>query len=159
MTLAESATMRLVIQRVAKAAVDVGGETVGSIGGGLLVLVAAEPPDTLSEVERAVDKLSTVRLFPDELGKMNLDIGEAGGSLLVVSQFTLLADLRRGRRPSFAAAGDPNHAREIVDALVERLRGIGIHTEQGVFGAHMKVQLVNDGPVTMILDIRDSQIV
>ncbi len=159
MTLSQSSPMRLVIQRVANASVEVDGQVVGAIGAGLLVLVAAEPTDDKSDVERAVDKLSTIRLFADEIGKMNLDIGQAEGSILVVSQFTLLADLRRGRRPSFAAAGDPAHANAIVDDLVAGLRDVGIRTETGVFGAKMSVSLVNDGPVTMIVDIKDGQIV
>lgn len=151
--------VRLVIQRVSEASVTVEDVIVGSIGPGFVVLCGVEPNDGASEVGTAVDKLTGLRVFPDELGKMNLDIGQVGGEILLVSQFTLLADVRKGRRPSFTSAAAPDHAVDVIGALIGRLRETGIPTAEGVFGAHMRVALVNDGPVTVTVDIREGRLV
>lgn len=145
--------MRLILQRVRRAAVEVEGERVAAIGRGLLVLVGVERGDGGAQVDAAAERLATLRIFGDAADKMNLDVGAAGGSLLVVSQFTLLADLQRGRRPSFGRAAPPEVARPLVDALVARLRERGCQVECGRFGARMQVSLVNDGPVTLALDL------
>jgi D-tyrosyl-tRNA(Tyr) deacylase len=145
--------MRLILQRVRRAAVEVDGERIAAIGRGLLVLVGVEPGDGAAQVAAAVEKLTTLRVFDDGEGRMNLDLAAAGGSLLVVSQFTLLADLTRGRRPSFTGAAPPDVARPLVDDLVARLRSRGCDVERGRFGAAMRVELVNDGPVTLTLDL------
>jgi D-aminoacyl-tRNA deacylase len=150
--------VRIVLQRVSRASVTVEGEVVGSIADGLLLLVGIEPSDTHHDVDRAADKVSNLRIFADEGGLMNRSIIETGGSALVVSQFTLISDMRRGRRPSFVGAADPGTAAPLVERLAERLREAGIHTETGVFGASMAVDLVNDGPVTVILEIRDGRV-
>jgi D-tyrosyl-tRNA(Tyr) deacylase len=150
--------VRIVLQRVSRASVTVEGEVVGSIADGLLLLVGIEPTDTPHDVERAVDKVSNLRIFADEGGLMNRSITETGGSALVVSQFTLISDMRRGRRPSFVGAADPGTAAPLVERLAEMLRDAGIHTETGVFGASMAVDLVNDGPVTVILEIREGRV-
>lgn len=144
--------MRLVIQRVSSAAVRVGGETVGAIGRGLLVLVGVAQGDGPEAVLAAADKLAGLRVFDDEAGKMNLDAAAAGGSFLVVSQFTLAGSLARGRRPSFDRAAPPETAAPLVAALVEELRRRGCEVETGRFRARMEVALVNDGPVTLVAD-------
>lgn len=145
--------MRIVLQRVSSAAVRVAGEVVGEIGRGILALVGVERGDGPREVALAAEKLSGLRIFPDASGKMNLDVHQAGGAVLVVSQFTLAGSLARGRRPSFDDAAPPEAAAPLVDALVADLRGRGLAVETGRFRAHMEVALVNDGPVTLILDI------
>ncbi|HSO50646.1 MAG TPA: D-aminoacyl-tRNA deacylase [Acidimicrobiia bacterium] len=150
--------MRIVLQRVSRASVTVAGEVVGSIADGLLLLVGIEPTDTPQDVDRAADKVSNLRIFADEGGLMNRSIIDIGGSALVVSQFTLISDMRRGRRPSFVGAADPGTAAPLVERLAEMLRDAGIHTETGVFGASMAVDLVNDGPVTVILEIREGRV-
>jgi D-tyrosyl-tRNA(Tyr) deacylase len=150
--------VRIVLQRVSRASVTVEGEVVGSIADGLLLLVGIEPTDTPQDVERAAEKVSNLRIFADEGGLMNRSIIETGGSALVVSQFTLISDMRRGRRPSFVGAADPGTAAPLVERLAEMLRDAGIHTETGVFGASMAVDLVNDGPVTVILEIREGRV-
>lgn len=134
------------------------GEVVGSIAEGLLLLVGIEPTDTPLDVERAVDKVSNLRILADEGGLMNRSIIETGGSALVVSQFTLISDMRRGRRPSFVGAAEPGTAAPLVGRLAEGLREAGINTETGVFGASMAVELVNDGPVTVLLEIREGRV-
>lgn len=144
--------MRLVIQRVSAAAVRVEGETVGEIGRGLLVLAGVERGDGMEKVRAAAEKLAGLRVFEDEAGKMNLDTAAAGGAFLVVSQFTLAGSLARGRRPSFDNAAPPDEAAPLVDALVEDLRGRGFRVETGRFRAYMEVSLVNDGPVTFVVD-------
>ncbi|MFP5285419.1 MAG: D-aminoacyl-tRNA deacylase, partial [Thermoanaerobaculia bacterium] len=144
--------MRLVIQRVSSAAVRVEGEVVGEIGRGLLVLVGVERGDGGDKVRAAAEKLAGLRVFEDEAGKMNLDTAAAGGAFLVVSQFTLAGSLARGRRPSFDNAAPPEEAAPLVDALVEDLRGRGFRVETGRFRAYMEVSLVNDGPVTFVVD-------
>jgi D-aminoacyl-tRNA deacylase len=144
--------MRLVLQRVSAAAVKVGGETVGEIGRGLLVLVGIERGDGADKVRAAADKLAGLRVFEDAAGKMNLDLAAVGGAFLVVSQFTLAGSLARGRRPSFDRAAPPAEAEPLVDALVADLRGRGFRVETGRFRAMMEVALVNDGPVTLVAD-------
>ena len=148
--------MRVVVQRVSRASVSVAGETVSGIGRGLLILVGVEPGDGEQEVGAIVDKLANLRVFSDDRGKMNLSLLDVGGEALVVSQFTLLGDVRKGRRPSFTGAAEPGIAAPLVEDLVEGLRRAGIHTLSGVFGAVMEVELVNDGPVTLVLDVRNA---
>lgn len=140
--------MILVLQRVSRAAVRVGGETVGEVGRGLLVLGCVEPIDDEETVLSAAKKTSDLRCFPDVAGKMNLDVVQAGGAVLAVSQFTLGADLSRGRRPGFEGAARPDQARPLFDRYVAGLRAAGLEVATGVFGAAMEVELVNDGPVT-----------
>jgi len=144
--------MRIVLQRVAKASVAVGEELVGGIGPGLLLLVGVAAEDGEEQVEEAARKIAGLRIFEDAEGKMNLDLVQAGGALLVVSQFTLLASTDRGRRPSFERAAPPAAAEPLIGRFVERLRAAGLQVETGRFGAHMRVALVNDGPVTLVLD-------
>ena len=144
--------MRIVLQRVAKASVVVGEEVVGGIGPGLLLLVGVAAEDGEEQVEEAARKIAGLRIFEDAEGKMNLDLVQAGGALLVVSQFTLLAATDRGRRPSFERAAPPAAAEPLIGRFVERLRAAGLQVETGRFGAHMRVALVNDGPVTLVLD-------
>ncbi len=144
--------MRLVVQRVSRASVRIGGSVVGEIGPGAAVLTGIGHGDTPEIVDRMADKLIGLRYFEDADGRTNLAIADAGGSLLVVSQFTLYADLRRGRRPGFTDAAQPDAAVPLVDRFVERLRGSGLRVETGRFGAQMAVELVNDGPFTLVLD-------
>lgn len=150
--------MRIVLQRVSRAAVTVDGEVVASIGPGLLLLVGISASDTDFEVDRVVEKVAGLRVFPDEAGLMNRSLLDVGGAALVVSQFTLCADIRKGRRPSFTAAADPELARPLVDRLAAGLRAAGVETGTGVFGASMAVELVNDGPVTIALEVRDGRV-
>ncbi|MCZ7650769.1 MAG: D-aminoacyl-tRNA deacylase [Thermoanaerobaculia bacterium] len=145
--------MRLVLQRVASAAVTVDGETVGRIGRGILALVGCQRGDGPAEAERAAERLAALRIFEDADGRMNLDAAAVGGAFLVVSQFTLAASLERGRRPSFDRAAPPEVAAPLVEALAEALRTRGHAVATGRFGAHMRVELVNDGPVTFVLDL------
>jgi D-tyrosyl-tRNA(Tyr) deacylase len=145
--------MRLVLQRVSSATVEAGGEEVGSIGRGVLALVGIEKSDDAGTVDRAVEKLAELRIFADPAGKMNLSARDTGAELLVVSQFTLAASLERGRRPSFDAAAPPASAEPLVESLVAGLRRRGFRVATGRFGAHMRVSLVNDGPVTFVLDL------
>ena len=146
------------MQRVTRASVEVDGVVVGSIDSGFLLLVGIEPLDTEDDIARAVEKVGHLRVFPDEAGQMNRSLLETGGSALVVSQFTLLGDLRKGRRPSFVGAAPPQQAETMVDRFVEGLRRSGVHVETGVFGASMNVELVNSGPVTILLEIRDGRV-
>jgi D-tyrosyl-tRNA(Tyr) deacylase len=148
--------VKAVIQRVTSAAVDVAGETVGRIGRGLLVLLGVEKGDGERDADRLADKIVNLRIFEDAAGKMNLALGEAGGSLLVVSQFTLAGNCAKGRRPSFDSAAPPEEANRLYEYFVATLRGMGVTTETGVFQAMMAVSLVNDGPVTFILDSRNA---
>ena len=145
--------MRLVLQRVASARVEVGGEVVGAIGRGILALVGVEKDDGDASVDKAVEKLAELRIFEDENGKMNLAARDAGAAFLVVSQFTLAASLERGRRPSFDAAAHPSIAEPLIEKLVAELRRRGLEVATGRFGARMQVTLVNDGPVTFVLDL------
>jgi len=149
--------MRLVLQRVKEAHVDVAGETVGAISTGLLVFVALTSTDTTQDVEYLADKVIYLRIFPDEERRMNRSILEVGGSLLVVSQFTLYGDCRKGRRPNFDRAAPPQQARQLYEYFVERLSSRNINVQTGVFQAEMQIHLVNDGPVTFILDSPDGQ--
>jgi D-tyrosyl-tRNA(Tyr) deacylase len=150
--------MRAVVQRVARASVAVEGTIVAQIGAGLVVLVAVEAGDDVADAEALVDKLSGLRVFPDGDGRMNRSVLDIGGEALVVSQFTLAADLRRGRRPSFARAADPSSAEPLVDAVASGLVHRGVATSKGSFGAMMAVELVNDGPVTFVIDVRDGSV-
>ena len=144
--------MRVVLQRVARASVAVDGEPVSRIDRGYLLLVGAGRDDLEGEPERLADKIANLRVFADAGGKMNLALADVEGEELVVSQFTLYGDVRRGRRPSWTAAAEPGAAAERVEALARSLEARGLIVARGVFGAHMEVELVNDGPVTLVLD-------
>ena len=144
--------MKIVIQRVSEASVTIDGTVHGKIGKGFLLLVGVTNADTEQTARKMADKLSKLRIFEDEQGKMNLSLTQAGGEILSVSQFTLLADCRKGNRPSFTGAGSPEHAEMLYLYLNEYLRSLGFTVEEGIFGAEMKVRLLNDGPVTILLD-------
>ncbi|AOT72826.1 D-aminoacyl-tRNA deacylase [Geosporobacter ferrireducens] len=144
--------MRAVVQRVTQAAVVVDGKRVGEIQKGFLVLLGVEESDDLKDVEYMTDKITNLRVFEDENDKMNLSLIDIQGELLVVSQFTLLGDCRKGRRPSFSSAARPEQANQLYLLFVEQCRAKGIKVETGVFQAHMEVSLCNDGPVTMLVD-------
>jgi D-aminoacyl-tRNA deacylase len=144
--------MRALIQRVTEARVEVGGQVTGSVGTGLLVFVGIAGPDTEKEADYLVDRIVGLRIFPDMQRKMNCDIRQAGGALLLVPQFTLYADCRRGRRPSFDAAAPPDRAQALYSYFVAAARATGVPVSTGVFQASMRVQLVNDGPVTIMVD-------
>jgi len=147
--------MRLVIQRVTQASVTVDKRIVGTIGSGLLVLLGVSRTDSTEEADRLLDKLLALRIFQDDAGKMNRNVVVSGGALLIVSQFTLYGDCRKGRRPSFDQAAPPEQAQALYDYFVESARKRSIPVEAGVFQASMAVQLVNDGPVTILLDSDD----
>lgn len=147
--------MRVVVQRSKAANVTIAGEQVGAIDKGLVLLVGITHEDSEHELKWVADKLSGLRIFEDESGKMNLDITEAGGSILSVSQFTLYGDCRKGRRPSFMKAARPEHAEPMYHIFNDLLRNKGIHVETGQFGAEMDVSLVNDGPITIIIDTEE----
>ena len=151
--------MRAVIQRVARARVTVEGDTVGEVDRGLLVLVGVAPGDSKGDVEVLADKLAGLRIFADDEGRMNLSVQDVDGGILVVSQFTLYGDTRKGRRPSFIGAGKPEDAEPLVEMLVERLGALGVTVATGRFGAMMAVELLNDGPVTLVVDVKDGRIV
>jgi D-tyrosyl-tRNA(Tyr) deacylase len=144
--------MRAVVQRVSRAIVSVNGNIAGEIGIGLLVLLGVGNPDTEADAAYLAEKISGLRIFEDELGKMNRSVQEVGGSVLAVSQFTLYGDLRRGKRPSFDAAAAPEKARLLYEFFVERIRAAGLRCEIGRFQEIMTVELVNEGPVTILLD-------
>ena len=144
--------MRAVVQRVSRARVTVSGDITGEIGLGLLVLLGVGAGDTRAEADYLVDKTIGLRIFEDAGGKMNLSVAEVGGALQVVSQFTLYGDARRGKRPSFDAAAPPEQARELYEYFVERVRAAGLRCETGRFQETMQVELVNEGPVTILLD-------
>jgi D-tyrosyl-tRNA(Tyr) deacylase len=144
--------MRAVIQRVTEASVTVNNQIVGQIGEGLLVLLGIGVGDQLAEATLLAEKIANMRIFADDDGRFNRSVLDAGGAALVISQFTLYADTRRGRRPSFVAAAPPELAAPLVDAFVAALRERGMTVASGVFGAHMHVALLNDGPVTIVLD-------
>lgn len=149
--------MKVVIQRVATANVVVAGETVGSIERGVLVLLGVEKGDDEAAAAWLANKVVALRIFSDEAGKMNLSLPEIGGSALVVSQFTLAGNCAKGRRPSFDTAAPPDEGKRLYEYFVAQLRGMGTRTETGIFQADMQVSLVNDGPVTFILDSKRNQ--
>ena len=144
--------MKAVVQRVLSAKVEVNNQTIGAIEAGLLVLLGVENRDTSAQVQWLAEKIGHLRIFEDGQGKMNDSIKDTAGSILIVSQFTLLADCRRGRRPAFTDAADPELANRLYIEFQEAVRGLGISIETGKFGADMQVTLVNDGPVTIILE-------
>lgn len=144
--------MRAVLQRVREARVEVNGSVTGSIGKGLLVLLGVAREDTTRDADYLAEKVAGLRIFPDEEGKMNRSVQEAGGAVLVVSQFTLYGDTRKGRRPSFDRAAPPEQARALYEYFVQALRARGLPVETGVFQAMMQVHLINDGPVTIICE-------
>jgi len=144
--------LRVVIQRVSRASVSVDGRTVGHIGRGLLVLLGVGAEDEASDAELLAGKVAGLRCFADEASKFNLSVEDIGGSVLVVSQFTLFGDCRKGKRPSFTEAAPPERAIPLYDHFVRNLRQRAIPVETGEFGAHMEVGLVNDGPVTLLMD-------
>ena len=144
--------MRAVVQRVTSASVTVEGETVGAVGPGLMVLIGVSREDTDKDLKYIVDKVQNLRVFDDENGVMNRSILDAGGSILAVSQFTLYGDARGGRRPSYFQAAGPEMANELYERAVAGWRDQGIHVETGRFRTEMKVSLINDGPVTILLD-------
>jgi len=149
--------LKAVIQRVSRASVQVEGKTVGAIGRGLVVLLGVAQGDGVDDARRLAQKTAEMRIFEDAEGRFNLSLLDTGGEALVVSQFTLLADTRRGRRPSFTEAAPPEVAEALVGEFEEALRGLGVPVAGGRFRAHMLVELVNDGPVTIILDTADLQ--
>jgi len=144
--------MRAVVQRVSRAKVTVDGWVTGEIGLGLLILLGVGRDDTEADVDYLAEKIAGLRIFEDEDGKMNRSALDVGGSVLAVSQFTLYGDVRRGKRPSFDAAAPPEHARQLYEKFVERIQAAGLRCETGRFQAMMQVELVNEGPVTILLD-------
>lgn len=148
--------MRAIVQRVSRASVTVEGEVVGRIDGGLCVLLGVGQQDTEADADYLAEKTSGLRIFEDENGKMNLSVQDIGGAVLAVSQFTLYGDARKGKRPSFDAASRPERAKELYDYFVAQIRSRGLRCETGVFQAMMQVELVNDGPVTIMLDSQKS---
>lgn len=144
--------MRAVVQRVRRSSVTVDGQVTGEIGHGLMVLLGVEDKDTEKDLAYMVDKLPNLRIFEDPDGKMNLSLLDVGGALLVVSQFTLLGDARKGRRPGFTDAARPEKANAMYEQLVSEIRALGVQVETGQFQAHMMVDILNDGPVTLLLD-------
>jgi D-tyrosyl-tRNA(Tyr) deacylase len=151
----ENRPMRAVVQRVSRAAVRVDGKTVGSCGAGLLVLVGATHEDTSATAERLAVKIARLRIFPDDEGRFDRSLLDTGGEALVVSQFTLLADSKhqKGTRPSFSDAARPEVAEPLIEHFSDTLRDLGVPVQTGVFGAYMDVELVNDGPVTIVMDV------
>jgi D-aminoacyl-tRNA deacylase len=144
--------MRAVLQRVSHARVRVDAATTGEIGNGLLVLLGVSGQDTVADVTYIATKIRELRIFSDEQGRMNRSVEDVRGSVLMVSQFTLYGDGRKGRRPSFDAAAPPDMAKQLYEDVIRELRGAGVPVETGVFQAHMMVELENDGPVTLLLD-------
>jgi D-aminoacyl-tRNA deacylase len=144
--------MRALLQRVCEASVEVDDERIAGIGEGLLALVAAGRRDTVEDATRLAAKIARLRIFGDQQGRMNRSLAEVAGEVLVVSQFTLYADTSRGNRPGFTGAAEPELGRALVDAVADQLRAAGLRVQTGRFGAHMRVALVNDGPVTIWLD-------
>lgn len=151
--------MRAVVQRVSSAQVAVDGEVVGKITRGLLVLVAASHDDTAADARAVAAKVAGLRILADHVGKMNLSLVDTGGEALVVSQFTLYGDVRKGRRPSFVKAARPDQAQALVDEVVAELRRKGVPVATGRFGAMMEVSLINDGPVTIVLETINGRVV
>ncbi len=150
--------MKFLIQVVKNASVDVNEKTVGKIGRGLLVLVGVCDSDTTETADKMIKKTANLRIFEDENGKTNLSVKDISGSMLVISQFTLYADCRKGNRPSFIKAGDPDHANALYEYITDEFeRSYDIHVEKGIFGADMQVSLINDGPFTVMLDSAELQ--
>ena len=145
--------MRAVVQRVTRAKCTVDGEVTGETGPGLLVLLGVAPQDSADTARTLADKLAKLRIFSDDAGKMNRSVQDIGGGVLSISQFTLFADTSRGNRPSFTGAASPKQGRELYAEFNAALRALGLTVGEGVFGAHMEIELVNDGPVTVTLDI------
>ena len=145
--------MRAVMQRVRRGKVSVGGRTVAEIGPGMVILLGVGHQDTEDNARALADKLANLRVFEDEQGKMNLSVRDVGGSAIVVSQFTLYADTRKGRRPSFTGAALPDSARPLVDRFAALLTELGVPAQTGEFGAHMLVEIENDGPVTIVMEM------
>ena len=146
--------MRAVVQRVTRAQVTVEGERVGAVERGLCVLVGVARDDTEADAATLAGKVAGVRIFEDDEGRMNLGVAEVGGAVLAVSQFTLLGDMRKGKRPSFGDAMEPERAEQLFELFCERVRGHGLQVETGRFRTHMQVELVNDGPVTILMDTK-----
>ena len=144
--------MRAVVQRVSSAEVRVDDKMVGRVGKGLLVYLGVGKEDTVSDIEYMAEKVSGLRIFEDENGKMNLSVQDIRGEILAISQFTLYGDVRKGKRPSFSDSAAPDKGEELYNQFIRRIQGIGIRIEKGIFGAHMMVDYVNDGPVTILLD-------
>ncbi len=144
--------MRAVVQRVSRASVKVNGEFIGQIGEGLLVLLGVGHEDSDSDAAYLAEKIAGLRIFEDDAGKMNLSVVDVGGSVLAVSQFTLLGDVKKGKRPSFDAAARPEQARQLYESVVAHVRSLGLRCETGRFQETMEVELVNHGPVTILLD-------
>lgn len=147
--------MKFVLQRVSEAKVEVDGKVVGEIGKGFLLLVGVSNEDNKEIADKMIEKVSRLRVFKDSEGKTNLSINDVQGEMLVVSQFTLYADCRKGNRPSFTDAGSPDLANELYEYIIERCQGLFRKTEHGIFGADMKVSLVNDGPFTVVIDSKE----
>jgi D-tyrosyl-tRNA(Tyr) deacylase len=145
--------MKALIQRVTSGSVSVEGKAISAIKNGLVILVGIGHEDGPSQIQTMAEKIANLRIFEDPGGKMNLSILDAGGSALVVSQFTLYADTRKGRRPAFTDAAAPDVASKLVDEFIKELSRMGVPTQSGIFGAHMLVQIANDGPVTIMLEI------
>ena len=144
--------MRAVLQRVTEASVTIDGQKVGEIGKGIMVLFGMLGTDTDKTIDYMLDKVINLRIFEDENGKMNLSLKDVGGEILIISQFTLFASTKKGNRPSFTEAGAPDFSKDMYLKFIAACRDCGIHTEEGEFGAHMMVSLVNDGPVTITID-------
>lgn len=144
--------MKAVVQRVLSSGVSVDGEVIGSIGKGYTVLVGVDTEDTEEQAELLAAKIANLRVFEDDNGKMNQSVLDIGGEILVISQFTLCADIKKGNRPSFTLAAEPNKANALYEYFMECLRSQGIKVEHGLFGADMKVSILNDGPVTIVMD-------
>lgn len=149
--------MKALLQRVTSASVSVAGEVVGQIGSGLVVLVGVASGDTVSDTRYLAQRTANLRIFPDEEGKFNLSVLDIRGELLVVSQFTLLADTRKGRRPNFAEASPPAQAEELIEQFIAEARATGLKVETGQFQQYMQVEIHNDGPVTIMLDSQDKR--
>ena len=147
--------MKIVLQRVTEAKIEVDGEVKGQIGKGYLLLVGVVAEDTVEIADKMIEKISRLRIFQDSEGKTNLGISEVDGEVLIISQFTLCADCRKGNRPSFTGAGNPAMAEELYEHMVEKGKNLFKRVKKGVFGADMKVSLVNDGPFTLVLDSKE----
>ncbi len=150
--------MKAVVQRVSSASVSVDGKVVGAIGAGFLVLAGAHRDDTEQDAAKLADRIVGMRIFNDESGKMNLALKEVGGSILAVSNFTLYGDAMKQRRPSFIAAAPFDRGKELFDSFTASLRAMGCHVEEGIFGADMKVEVLNDGPVTLVVEVPPSEV-